>query len=431
VRLSSKSFIHSMTVRATLPFVFISCSTPQPTGPQADTQGRPPARSIASLADADRALKEISDSHLLAARYLRDFDAILANPQTRDSALESDIYARLVATRMIRERNLDQIEELNRTPIQNLSAAQVNERLQSRAKLQGVRGVLGQLTARSIGEVSGTQIQPREWSGLQSQLSAYTLRKDISSLLEKASLVSEVEDLAREWKRDVLSHREPQSNDSPAKIQPSAGRNGNLIGTEYPSNTWSLTYDDGPGTTSTEVMLQTLQDFDVKATFFQVTNRLLTNPTQAQAVREAGMELANHSWTHANLPRVSSSQLDREIRDSSAEIETIHGARPKYFRLPYGSGVNSQTIRTRIAEEGQVHVFWNVDSLDWQDKNPASVARRVISQVESQRKGIILFHDIHAHTPTASRTVIEHLKEKGARIITVSQAVDEINTRRR
>jgi peptidoglycan/xylan/chitin deacetylase (PgdA/CDA1 family) len=142
------------------------------------------------------------------------------------------------------------------------------------------------------------------------------------------------------------------------------------------------------------------------------------------------MELANHSWTHAELPRVSSSQLDKEIRASSAEIEKIHGSRPKFFRLPFGAGVNNANIRSRIAEEGQVHVFWNVDSLDWQDKNPASVARRVISQVTSQRRGVILFHDIHAHTPTASRTVIEHLKNIQARILPLGQVVDEINSQR-
>jgi peptidoglycan/xylan/chitin deacetylase (PgdA/CDA1 family) len=142
------------------------------------------------------------------------------------------------------------------------------------------------------------------------------------------------------------------------------------------------------------------------------------------------MELANHSWTHANLPRVGQAQLQHEIRDSTAEILRIHGVRPKLFRLPYGSGVNTSTIRTLIADENLVHVFWNVDTLDWQDKNSASVARRAISQITDQKKGVILFHDVHAHTPEAARLVIEHLKKLNTRFLTVGQAIEEINAHR-
>ncbi len=412
------------------PWIFLACSTPSNRYGQQGEQLLL-SRSIASLPDAERELAKIDDTYLLGARYLSEFDEMLKDPTKSASALDSDTYARLMAVRMIREESTEQLELARERTVEGLAPEKIRQTIDLRSSTPGLRGLLGRFTGETLRDFKTVGIQSKEWKGLYGKIQKAALAKDWESKLQIPSLENRVHELARSWREYQNSQREPQSESRLPQIQPGAGRSGNVIGTEYPANTWSITYDDGPGTTSTEVVLENLKALGIQATFFQVTNRLLTNTKQAGEVRDAGMELANHSWSHANLGTTSNIHtLDKEIRSSSAEIQKIHGVRPRLFRLPYGSGLNKSLPRSIIAEEGMVHVFWNVDSLDWQDKDASSVARRVMSQVASQKKGVILFHDVHAHTPAASRSVMEQLQKQGARFVTVGQAIEEINKNR-
>ena len=76
---------------------------------------------------------------------------------------------------------------------------------------------------------------------------------------------------------------------------------------------------------------------------------------------------------------------------------------------------------------GLIHVFWNVDTLDWQDRNPTTVYQRTMKQVNQQGRGVILFHDIHSQTVIASARVMDDLKSSGSRIVTLQEAVSVLN----
>lgn len=411
-------------IAATL--LFQGCSTP-PGAHQTQTQTGAPSRSIASKADAEARFDALSGTYLLGERYLKEFDELLDKASDSDNLLQSDIYAKLIAVRIIRENAIEELETIAQQPVPGLNIQEFQSAVVERTKAPGLKGVIARLAQKSIRTQAG---DAGEWTTLGKKLKQSAFAKDWRKSIASVPLEDQVEQLAKEWRNEQSLGREPQSDTKPAKIEPSSGKNGNVIGWEYPANTWSLTYDDGPATTSTDAVLEVLAAGGVKATFFQVSKMLVANPDRATQVREAGHELANHSWSHKNLVNFGQTTLDTEIRSSAAEIQKTHGVRPRFFRLPYGSGVNNSNIRRTIAEEKQIHVFWNVDSLDWQDKDPASVARRVIKQMGEQKKGVILFHDVQAHTHKASKTVIEHLKKIGARTLTMGQAVDEINASR-
>lgn len=216
------------------------------------------------------------------------------------------------------------------------------------------------------------------------------------------------------------------------KIQPSPGSDGNLTGNTFPQNTWALTYDDGPSGTTTLPLVEVLQDFETKATFFWLAENVERYPAIVQTVKEAGMSLQNHSYTHANLPKVSASQLHKEIV-TSTEVETrIYGHTPTFFRCPYGEGMKVSRIRKLIAEQGMIHVFWNVDTLDWKDKDPSSIFARAKKQMLLSKRGIVLFHDIHQRTQEASRLLLNYAnslegKDK-IRWLTLPQIVKELNS---
>lgn len=225
-----------------------------------------------------------------------------------------------------------------------------------------------------------------------------------------------------------------QLTDSQRKrlIRPSVGSEGNLIGGNFPSGTWSLTYDDGPNNTTTREIINMLSDADIPATFFWLARLAQNNTTTVRMAKDKGFELANHSYSHSNVPRQTLADQRREIIESTDVLQRVYGQPVRFFRLPYGSGVHNSGIREMIANRGMIHVFWNVDTLDWQDKDPRSIHRRVTSQMEARGQGIILFHDIHRQSVEATRYLIETIKQKNRRsevlkFRTLGQIVSTLN----
>lgn len=231
------------------------------------------------------------------------------------------------------------------------------------------------------------------------------------------------------------SSRMPQSD----RIEPSTGHNGNITGNTFNKGVWAITYDDGPHNVYTNQIANNLKSYGIKSTFFSLSKNVLAYPQITKGLKEMGMEIANHSHDHAQLTKLDDAKLNFEIIDSTRKIEEVTGVHPKFFRCPYGAGTNIARIRSKIAKENMVHVFWNVDSLDWQDRNPASIVARVKKEMALSKKGggIILFHDIHPQSVIASKEIMKYLKEDlpkqgvATEVKTIGEIVDEINNEKK
>jgi peptidoglycan/xylan/chitin deacetylase (PgdA/CDA1 family) len=222
-------------------------------------------------------------------------------------------------------------------------------------------------------------------------------------------------------------NREPQAET--LRFYPSSGSHGSISGIEYPKGTWSLTFDDGPSTKYTPMVLKNLKDHGLHSTFFELATNVDSDKKTSLSVLNAGMEMANHSYTHPQLPKMDDAHLRHEVVDSTRVEVKVWGEahRPKLFRCPYGAGLTIKRVRDMIAQQGFIHVFWNVDTLDWQDKNPESILARAKKEMAIEGGGIILFHDIHPQSVEASRMVMDWIKEKGYRHMLVGDAVNELN----
>lgn len=235
----------------------------------------------------------------------------------------------------------------------------------------------------------------------------------------------EIKALSKEMKKFIKEIGRGTSADA---IHPSAGPNGNVTGRSWPQNTWSLTYDDGPAKTTDQVITN-LVERKVPATFFMLAQQVVQYPKAIARMKENKMDLASHSYTHAQLTKLGPAGLDKEIAQSKKVIEEKTGETIKLFRLPYGAGVSVSSIRSKIAENNMIHVFWTVDTLDWQDKNPQSILARTLKQMNASAKnsGIVLFHDIHPQSVTASTLLMDHFNKKGLITCTVQGVVDQLN----
>ncbi len=212
-------------------------------------------------------------------------------------------------------------------------------------------------------------------------------------------------------------------------VYPSITNEGNVTGNTFPRDVWSLTFDDGPRAGSTLEVLANLQSYDMKATFFMLTREAKKYVTVAKKLKAAEMEIALHSYTHPQLTKVSAEQLDYEITQAKYDLEDLLEVDVKLFRLPYGAGVHVSRVRQKIADNNLVHIFWNVDTLDWQDKNPESVLARVKKQMQISPKGsgVILFHDIHKASVASSQLVMQYLFEQKMHVCTVGEVIDYLN----
>ena len=180
----------------------------------------------------------------------------------------------------------------------------------------------------------------------------------------------------------------------------------------------AMTFDDGPSATLTPKLLDLLAAHHMKATFFVVGQNAADHPEiLKRAVRE-GHEIANHSWSHPNLGKMSDESVRRELQKTDDAIKAAIGTRPTLMRPPYGS-ITARQKNWIHDEFGYRIIIWDVDPLDWKRPGPHTVTHRILSEV---RPGsIILAHDIHAPTIEAMPGTFYGFEAKGFKSVTVSE----------
>lgn len=110
-------------------------------------------------------------------------------------------------------------------------------------------------------------------------------------------------------------------------------------------------------------ILKTLQENDVKITFFMVGDWIEKFPEAAKKINEAGHEIASHSDTHPHVNNLSYEKNIEEIEKSNDKIEEITGSRTKIYRAPYGE--YNDTVIKAAQDKGYYTIQWNLDTLDY------------------------------------------------------------------
>ncbi|HLR15751.1 MAG TPA: polysaccharide deacetylase family protein [Bacillota bacterium] len=179
----------------------------------------------------------------------------------------------------------------------------------------------------------------------------------------------------------------------------------------------ALTFDDGPHPDVTPRILETLDIYDAKATFFMLGLQVEKHPDVAAEVARRGHEIANHSQTHKDLTTLNQDQLMNEIQGSNQLIHQITGQKPILYRPPYGS--YNEHIKQIIQQNGLSIMLWSVDSLDWKNRNQQTITSTVTA--EATVDSTILMHDIHPTTADALPNIVKQLSDDGYEFVTVSE----------
>ena len=185
----------------------------------------------------------------------------------------------------------------------------------------------------------------------------------------------------------------------------------------------ALTFDDGPNRTYTPEVLDLLEKYGVKGTFFVVGSNLseATKPLLQRMV-DLGCEIGMHGTKHENMTKVSYAtnvKRFKEMRERiSAQIEG--GYDTHLLRPPYGS-VN-KSVKKACREAEVACIRWSVDTRDWSNKNAKTIVK--IVKNDTTNGSIILFHDRLKSTVAALKDVIPWLIEQGYDLVTVTELLE-------
>ena len=178
----------------------------------------------------------------------------------------------------------------------------------------------------------------------------------------------------------------------------------------------ALTFDDGPDFNgASKRILDVLERYDVKATFFTVGENAKNNPNNLKRKVSLGCEIGNHTYAHNHY---GSSVTAADIKKCSDVIQKITGSRPTVFRST--GGITTQAIKNTCIKEGMSLYYWSIDTEDWKSRNAKKVYKKAMKAKDGD---IILMHDIYSSTADAVEKIVPKLKKKGFQFVTVSELI--------
>jgi peptidoglycan/xylan/chitin deacetylase (PgdA/CDA1 family) len=179
-----------------------------------------------------------------------------------------------------------------------------------------------------------------------------------------------------------------------------------------------LTFDDGPMPRYTKPILEALDKFCTKATFFNVGQMAMAYPDMVKEVVGRGHTVGTHTWSHPmNLPRQSLDRAKDQIERGFAAVALAAGTTPiaPFFRFPGLS--DSGPMLAYLQQRGIAAFTVDVVSNDSYIGSPQRLESRTLDQIEKKNGGIVLFHDIKASTAKALPTILAELKKRGYKIV--------------
>ena len=181
----------------------------------------------------------------------------------------------------------------------------------------------------------------------------------------------------------------------------------------------ALTFDDGPSSEYTPLLLDGLRERNVKASFFVIGSNIEKEGGEEiiRRIYEEGHLIGNHTWHHVDLSHLSTEDAWKELEMTDSLIKAITGEETALVRPPFGEFPRS------MEEPDKLYVKWTVDSRDWVTKDTQEIVRKVVTDTEEN--DIILMHDCYETSVEAALQIIDTLSERGYEFVTVDRLLLE------
>ena len=188
---------------------------------------------------------------------------------------------------------------------------------------------------------------------------------------------------------------------------------------ERGDNKISLTFDVAWENSNTQELIDILDEYDARATFFVTGDWCDRYPDDIKMFADAGHEIQNHSDVHPHVQGMNVNDLITDTKSASRKIKDITDTEPTLYRAPYGE--YDDTVITTVEGMGLTVIQWDVDSLDWKKPDPSAITKKVVNSVKSG--SIVLFHNDLENTTEALPQILEQLSQKGYKFVPVSELI--------
>ncbi len=181
--------------------------------------------------------------------------------------------------------------------------------------------------------------------------------------------------------------------------------------------TIAITFDDGPNATTTMEILDVLEKYQVRASFFLIGTNI--NDESAKSVKRAydlGCDIENHSKTHSYMDKMTADEIKDEVAYVNDKVKEITGTTPKFFRPPYIA------VNNTMYDNIDMTFISGYGCNDWEDRVTAEYRAKYLEKKAAD--GVIfLLHDAEGNSKTveALDKAIPILLEKGFQFATISE----------
>lgn len=185
----------------------------------------------------------------------------------------------------------------------------------------------------------------------------------------------------------------------------------------------AISFDAAWGDEYTLKVLDILDKYNIKTTFFLVGFWVEKYPDHVREMNNRGHEIGNHSSTHPHMSQLSKEQMANELNSTGDKIQAITEKKPNLFRPPFGD-YNNLLIET-AEENGYYTIQWDVDSLDWKNMGSIQIVDRVVRNVKNG--SIVLFHNNSEYVLEYLPPILEKLQSEGFNIVPIGELIYKDN----
>lgn len=166
-------------------------------------------------------------------------------------------------------------------------------------------------------------------------------------------------------------------------------------------------------------IINTLEENNVKATFFAVGDWIKKFPESVKALSDSGMEIGNHSYSHAHVNKMSYEENVADIQKCNELITEITGTDVKFYRGPYGE-YNNTVINAAKSQNMQV-IQWDIDTLDYEGKTVEEMCTKIKKKIRNG--SIILMHNDTKYTASGLNQIIHTIEDEGYEIVPLDELI--------
>ena len=191
---------------------------------------------------------------------------------------------------------------------------------------------------------------------------------------------------------------------------------------ETKEKTIALTIDAAWSADKTKFILDTLDRYNIKATFFLCGVWVEAYPEVVKEIAKRGHVIGNHSLTHPHMNRISAEEIRKELSALDDQIEALTGTRCTLFRAPFGE--YNDTVVSTVRDMGYEIIQWNIDTVDWKEGRSADTILNAVLPKLSDGS-IILSHNNGFEIETYLPKLIEQAQKEGYRFVTVPELLPQ------